>query len=36
MKDFSHFETRAELFQTDLSYAAELLVKVVRDSNTDT
>ena len=35
MKDRSHDEAMAELFQADPSYAAELLAEVVRDGNGD-
>lgn len=35
MKDRSHDEAMAELFQADPLYAAELLAEVVRDGNTD-
>lgn len=35
MKDRSHDEAMAELFQADQSYAAELLAGVVRDGNAD-
>lgn len=35
MKDRSHDEPMAELFQADPSYAAELLAEVVRDGNPD-
>ncbi len=35
MKDRSHDEAMAELFQADPSYAAELLAEVVRDSSAD-
>lgn len=33
MKDRSHDEAMAELFQNDPSYAAELLAEVVRDGD---
>ena len=35
MKDRSHDEAMAVLFQADPSYAAELLTEVVRDGNAD-
>ncbi|MBC3218017.1 hypothetical protein [Serratia fonticola] len=35
MKDRSHDEAMAELFQADPSYAAELLAEVVQDGSTD-
>lgn len=35
MKDRSHDEAMAELFEADQSYAAELLAEVVRDGNAD-
>lgn len=35
MKDRSHDEAMAELFEADRSYAAELLAEVVRDGNAD-
>lgn len=35
MKDRSHDEAMAELFQADPSYAEELLVEVIRDGNAD-
>jgi len=35
MKDRSHGEAMAELFQADPSYAAELLAEVVRDGSAD-
>lgn len=35
MRDRSHDQAMAELFQTDPSYAAELLVEVIRDGNAD-
>ena len=35
MKDRSHAEAMAELFQVDPSFAADLLAEVVRDGNAD-
>ena len=35
MKDRSHDEAMAELFQVDPSFAADLLAEVVRDGNAD-
>ena len=35
MKDRSHDEAMAELFQADPSYAEELLGEVIRDGNAD-
>ncbi|WP_192873425.1 hypothetical protein [Pseudomonas congelans] len=35
MKDRSHDEAMAELFQADPSYAAELLAEVVQDDSAD-
>lgn len=35
MRDRSHDEAMAELFQTDPSYAAELLAEVCRDGDAD-
>ena len=35
MKDRSHAEAMAELFQADPSFAADLLAEVVRDGNAD-
>ncbi|HDS1797942.1 TPA: hypothetical protein QEM76_000841 [Pseudomonas putida] len=35
MKDRSHDEAMAELFQADPSFAADLLAEVVRDGNAD-
>ncbi|MEX2952065.1 hypothetical protein AB4K01_12795 [Serratia fonticola] len=35
MKDRSHDEAIAGLFQAEPSYATELLAEVVRDGNTD-
>lgn len=35
MKDRSHDEAMAELFEADQSYTAELLAEVVRDGNAD-
>lgn len=35
MKDRSHDEAMAELFQADSSYATELLAEVVRDGDAD-
>ncbi|WP_415915533.1 addiction module antidote protein [Pseudomonas amygdali] len=35
MRDLSHDQAMAEFFQTHPSYAAELLVEVIRDGNED-
>lgn len=35
MKDRSHDEAMAELFQADPPYAAELLAEVIRDGDAD-
>ncbi|WP_236326189.1 hypothetical protein [Pseudomonas poae] len=35
MKDRSHDEAMAELFQADPSFAADLLAEVFRDGNAD-
>ena len=35
MKDRSHDDAMAEIFQADPSFAAELLAEVVRDGNAD-
>lgn len=35
MKDRSHNEAMAELFQADPEYAAELLAEVIRDGDAD-
>lgn len=35
MKDPSHDEAMAELFQADPPYAAELLAEVIRDEDAD-